>query len=258
MNNCLILGSGRSGTSMMGGIMHDAGYYMGEGLYPGRESNPKGFFENAEINGLNEKILSHYDDKWGKIKNKLFKKATVYAPSQGQRWLISLDKDVDINCIDENIKQRVKNAVSKQPFCYKDPRFSYTLPVWEQFLPKDTKFIVMFRSPGTTINSILKECSSVKYLSSLEINKEKAQESWVNVYKHVQKNYEKNPEKFLFLHYEQVYTGEGIKKLSTFLNTEIKSDFVEKDLKRSKEIESISQEAQKVYKWLCERAAYEH
>lgn len=258
MNDCLILGSGRSGTSMMGGIMHDAGYYMGEDLYPGRDSNPKGFFENAEINGLNEYILSHYDSFVDKVKKRLLNKASIYAPDQGQRWLMSIKKNTDITFIDKKIENRIKKAVSHNGFCYKDPRFSYTLPVWEKFLPKDTKYIVMFRSPGTTVSSILKECSNVKYLRNLEIDQEKAEESWVNVYKHVQKSYEINPEKFLFLHYEQVYTGEGIKKLSDFLNVEIKSDFVEKDLKRSKDLENISQEAKKVYEWLCEKAGYEH
>ena len=30
MRNCLILGSGRSGTSMIGGILHQAGYFVGD------------------------------------------------------------------------------------------------------------------------------------------------------------------------------------------------------------------------------------
>ncbi|NIM13858.1 MAG: sulfotransferase family protein, partial [Candidatus Aminicenantes bacterium] len=55
MKNCLILGSGRSGTSMIAGILHKAGYFMGDNLYPPRSANPKGFFENWEINEINEK-----------------------------------------------------------------------------------------------------------------------------------------------------------------------------------------------------------
>ena len=50
VKNCLILGSGRSGTSMIAGILHKAGYFMGDNLYPPRSANPKGFFENWEIN----------------------------------------------------------------------------------------------------------------------------------------------------------------------------------------------------------------
>ena len=124
MNNCLVLGSGRSGTSMMGGILNDAGYFMGDDLYPGRDSNPKGFFENAEINEINEKILEHYDSKVAKLKRFLFKKSTIEAPSYGQRWLSSISIKTKVNFINSELSERIENAVKQQPFGYKDPRFS--------------------------------------------------------------------------------------------------------------------------------------
>ena len=58
MRNIIILGSGRSGTSMLAGCLSTSGYFMGDNLYKKRESNPKGFFENKEINTINEDILS--------------------------------------------------------------------------------------------------------------------------------------------------------------------------------------------------------
>ncbi|RME58681.1 sulfotransferase family protein, partial [Candidatus Parcubacteria bacterium] len=57
MRNVLILGSGRSGTSMVAGTLAKAGYFMGTQFVPPRESNPKGFFEDHEINDINEAIL---------------------------------------------------------------------------------------------------------------------------------------------------------------------------------------------------------
>src|SRR5262249_21790216 len=56
--NCLILGSGRSGTSMLAGMLRLAGYYMGEHLVPADPSNPKGYFEDDEVNAINEELLS--------------------------------------------------------------------------------------------------------------------------------------------------------------------------------------------------------
>ena len=44
--NCLILGSGRSGTSMAAGILARAGYFMGAELWPADIGNPKGYFED--------------------------------------------------------------------------------------------------------------------------------------------------------------------------------------------------------------------
>ena len=61
MRNCLVMGFGRSGTSLMAGILLNSGYYLGDDLYPARESNPTGFFENSFINGINEQILKNYD-----------------------------------------------------------------------------------------------------------------------------------------------------------------------------------------------------
>jgi hypothetical protein len=45
----LVLGSGRSGTSLASGILSKAGYYMGENLMPATHTNPKGFFESFDI-----------------------------------------------------------------------------------------------------------------------------------------------------------------------------------------------------------------
>jgi hypothetical protein len=60
MRNCIILGSGRCGTSMAAGCLAKAGYFMGEQLLPPRSANPKGLFEDEEINDINEQILAAY------------------------------------------------------------------------------------------------------------------------------------------------------------------------------------------------------
>ena len=49
----LILGSGRSGTSMLAGTLSAAGYYIGDCLIEANEANPKGFFEDYEVNAIN-------------------------------------------------------------------------------------------------------------------------------------------------------------------------------------------------------------
>jgi hypothetical protein len=56
--NLFILGSGRSGTSMVAGLFRNAGYFMGDKLHEPRHSNPLGFFEDAAVNNINESILA--------------------------------------------------------------------------------------------------------------------------------------------------------------------------------------------------------
>lgn len=53
--------------------------------------------------------------------------------------------------------------------CYKDPRFSYTLPAWLPYL-HDTRMICIFREPGLTAESIVTECRTMPYLANLEMN----------------------------------------------------------------------------------------
>ncbi|NIM13857.1 MAG: hypothetical protein GTO45_17575, partial [Candidatus Aminicenantes bacterium] len=59
-------------------------------------------------------------------------RTTVYSPGKGQGWLISLSgqTDIDNRGPHPEIENRMKAAVSRKPFAYKDPRFSYTLPAW--------------------------------------------------------------------------------------------------------------------------------
>ena len=74
MRNCIILGSGRSGTSMVAGSVAGAGYHMGDQLHAARISNPKGFFESSEINDINEALLAPSMGEVSRL-------------GSGQRWL---------------------------------------------------------------------------------------------------------------------------------------------------------------------------
>lgn len=260
MRNCLILGSGRSGTSMLGGILHNTGYFMGDKLYrQGLDSNLKGFFEWKEINQINETILSSYGQSiYTGITRKFFKKNRVTNPGKNQRWLLSLPPGVNVKCSDSATAERIKQVVEKEPFCYKDPRFSYTLPVWKNFLAKDTAYICIFREPGVTVESILKECRSRDYLADLIINRRLAYKVWANIYSHILLKGAVPPQEknFFFVHYNQIYDGSALPALAKFLNAELNSDFVEKDLKRSVSLKPDPGYVKKIYGRLCELAGY--
>src|SRR5690349_12501793 len=116
--NCLILGSGRSGTSMLAGTLCGAGYYMGEHLVPANEANPKGFFEDDEINAINEALLAPLTPR--------------RRPAYGWRWLASVPVGTPFACPPE-LGQRIQAQTARAPFCFKDPRFCYTLPAWRRF-----------------------------------------------------------------------------------------------------------------------------
>jgi len=242
---------------MIGGILHDAGYFMGNDLYPPGRGNPKGFFENAEINGINEKILAKYDKPLRKYLKKFYRNYTVYRPDNWQRWLMSLPVTVNIDSENEEIAGRIIGAIRKKPFAYKDPRFGYTLPVWRKYLENATVFICVFREPNTTMKSILKECASEEYLKNFKIDQKDAYDSWFNMYSHVIEKHLDDKGQFIFVHYDQIYSGSALPMLSNKLGVELKHDFVAKELKRTESDSSIPPKIIKVYNRLCRLAGYE-
>ena len=171
MRNCLIMGFGRSGTSLMAGILHHSGYFLGNDLYPTRESNPFGFFENAFINGINESILKEFDYRNIFNNAPAFSKSySPYHPGEGQRWLSFIPEEIKINHCNEMIVDSIREALQPSGFAYKDPRFNYTLGIWNNQIKDDTLFICMFRQPDITVGSVLKECEYAPYLSDFYIS----------------------------------------------------------------------------------------
>lgn len=130
----IVLGSGRSGTSMFTGALAKSGYNLGENPnYLGcNKSNPKGFFEDLEVNTINEDILKKsLFDIPEKLRSRFFPAYTFYRA----RWLSRMPLNYSPRS-DKEIDQRIQKVVSQVPFCFKDPRFSYTLPIWQNFLLK--------------------------------------------------------------------------------------------------------------------------
>lgn len=258
MKNCLILGSGRSGTSMLAGTLYQSGYYLGEKLHKPEISNPKGFFEWMTINQINELILAPYAKQGFKVKliETFLKKGTVYNPrGKNQKWLLSLPLETEVNNSMPEVETTIKEVLAKEPFCYKDPRFSYTLPVWEKFLKPDTVFICVFREPDITVNSILKECQSRQYLRTLYINRHMAYNVWLNIYAHAFKH-AAHLENMVFIHYDQVFDGTGLQILSKILEVPLKKEFVDKSLKRTLPGGPVPRKVKNLYRRLCEAAHY--
>jgi len=80
----LVLGAGRSGTSAVAGILHNAGVFMGETFIIQNRNNPKGYFEDREFldfhTGRNK--LKQYSKEWVDALETLIKKRQAL----GKKW----------------------------------------------------------------------------------------------------------------------------------------------------------------------------
>ncbi len=258
MKNLIILGSGRSGTSMAAGIFYKSGYYMGERpeYLKVNSSNPKGFFEDYEVNTINEDILKKTIPNFPeKIRRRFFSSYTFYRA----RWLARIPLGKKIKS-DVDIDRRIKNCTLRQPFCYKDPRFSYTLPVWSKFLPSDTCFLVVFRHPYQTSESIVRECGESPALRKLKMNRHISLNIWVYMYAHILKYYENSNHKqaWYFMHFDQFFDSHQLKELESFSKARVDMGFADKKLSRTSIPEEIKEKRLKtIYSRLNTLAEYQ-
>lgn len=257
--NLLIFGSGRSGTSMVAGLLKDSGYFFGNNsnYLDSRAGNPKGFFEDLEVNTINEDILAgNLINIPEKIRRRFFSHFTFYRA----RWLAAIPLYYKLNA-NRAIEKRICNLMSREPYCFKDPRFSYTLPLWRPYLNPGTKFLVVYRDPHKTAQSILRECRETPVLWKLKLSMQKAYNIWYSMYAHILKNYRKDMEKenWFFLHYDQVFDENEISRLEEFLDVEVDGKFAKKSLSRTIDHkEYFSPRIERTYNKLNKLAHYEN
>lgn len=252
MRNCIILGSGRSGTSMAAGVLNKTGYFMGERLNPRNETNPKGQFEDREINRINEELLAHVTPhRPPSFLGKLFFRTR---PKFGQRWLARLPLETRIPS-PPRLEKRMRFLTQREPFCFKDPRFSYTLAAWRPFV-KNVVFVCVFRHPGAVVTSILKQKEKRPHLRNFSINPNQAFQVWECMYSHILINHYPKGGDWLFLHYDQFFDGSACDKLEEGLRARVDRDFPESGLNRSIQRGEVPSQISSLYSQLCELAGY--
>jgi hypothetical protein len=255
MKNCIVLGAGRSGTSMVAGTLADAGYYMGDTMMSATDANPKGYFESREVETVNDGLV-----------------ATMLQPSRRER-LLTLGRGIPRQPNFEDatpgmrvhwlaliptlrrpyprasLVRQIETLTQRRPFCFKDPRFSYTLPVWRPYLT-DTVYVCVFREPTVTAVSTLKEVEREPYLAGIRYSFDMALDLWVYTYRHILEKHRHQGD-WLFLHYDQVLTPDGLDRLEAHTGARVNRDFPDAALKRSESREAIPPRAARVYESLC-------
>lgn len=130
----IITGSGRSGTSAVARLVHEAGLSVGHDLIEADESNAEGYFEERGLIAMNDAILNDVGlNEWFAVASREQILEAARARGDAMREL----------------------AESATP-AWKDPRFCWTLEAWMELLPERPRVIVCLRSPSEVAASTLK------------------------------------------------------------------------------------------------------
>jgi hypothetical protein len=253
IRNAIVLGAGRSGTSLLAGLFSGAGYYSGENLWPATGSNPLGYFEDAEINGINEDLLNKVTP-W-RPRGLIGALLPIFRdrPRRSQRWLATISTGTEIPS-DLALDKRMDAQVRRRPYLFKDPRFAYTLATWAPHLAEDTVFLCVFREPQRTINSIMKVVQDERYLRDLRMTPERASQYWEAIYRSALHQQLLVGGDWLFVYYDELLTGRAIPHLEDYLGAHADENMLRPDLKRSTMDARVEGSAEVLFSTLIELA----
>jgi hypothetical protein len=130
----IITGSGRSGTSAVARLIHEAGIPVGRDLIAADESNAEGYFEERSVIAMNDRILGDAGmEAWFAVapREELLTAAQAY-------------------------RDEMRALAAEATPAWKDPRFCWTLEAWMELMPSRPRVVVCLRSPLEVVASTLK------------------------------------------------------------------------------------------------------
>ncbi|MFN5027871.1 MAG: sulfotransferase family protein [Burkholderiales bacterium] len=205
----VVVSIGRSGTSLFARILDEVlGVEFGDETdhIPRNHNNPDGYFENAEFLAFNDRVLQAAGG-WV-----LDPPALDYAARMdgNQRQELVAEAGHLLN----------RYAADKPTFGWKDPRLSFTLPIWRAACPEIVP-IIAFRKPYSVLSSIGAQLDRpIESLAGL----------WFRYYQHVFTHTEGLPR--YFASFDQLLTDPAsvVRGMAQHLGREIDESVVAKQL----------------------------
>ncbi len=232
MRNTIILGTGRSGTSMVTACFRNTGAYFGDQLIQSTPANPFGYYESQIINDLNNRLVFRLLYPRGTFRLRRF----LY-PRTHYDWrafwavLPYSERSVELRPRERDL---IDDLLANRPFCFKDPRFSATLGTWKDYLPDDTRFLTVFRCPFRTVDSMLRDARE-SYRPSLEFRRNKLLRTWIRTYERLLR-WAETDERFMVFDSELLLAGRGQNELESFVESQLDFSQIDPQVRRSKGI----------------------
>lgn len=254
MHNVIILGSGRSGTSMVAGLFRHNGAFQGKELLAPTISNPLGYYEDKHLNLLNNALIERML-RWPTL-NRLRTRISWPAHTDPRCYWLAAPRWLRKSPLTAEQQEQMTWYTAQQPFCYKDPRFNVTLHLWEPFLPPDTRYLVIFREPDKTVDSILRDAQEL-YRPPLPLTEKWGYIMWHRTYERLLHRYGGHPH-WMFIHYGQVQSLEAIPAMEAFVDARLDAANINPAISRSQlrtnQSLAIARRCDDLYDLLCLRA----
>jgi len=203
---------------MVAGLFRSSGAYLGEDSYESRRANPTGFFEDQQINRLNNMILERML-RWPTLDVRVRRRIAPEAHVRKSAFWLAAPRRIKRVTLPPEIIESIRSLTARQPFVYKDPRFSVTDWAWTPHAPGDLRRIVVFRDPFRTCDSILREAGE-GYDPPLDITRRWAMLSWVRNYRRLLHD-GAGRDDWLFLNYDDVLSHRARTPLEAFVDAEL-------------------------------------
>jgi len=116
--------------------------------------------------------------------------------------------------------------------------------------------LCVFRESANTASSILKQIQNAPHLQGFSLTFEQALQVWTLMYSHIYEIHRHQGE-WLFLHYNQLLTKEGLDRLEYFTGASVDRSFPDPSLRRSFSEIAVSQKTLELYNNLCKLAEYQ-
>lgn len=146
----IVIGMHRSGTSMLGGLLID------QGFFPGRHLQADNHHEALFFQDLNRWIMGQANAGWDNPEGV----AHVLASPEARRMTVDyLDlslrspRAIEFLGVGRYLRLRAVQALD-EPWGWKDPRTTYTLPLWLEIFP-DAKVLHIKRHGVDVANSLV-------------------------------------------------------------------------------------------------------
>ena len=124
---------------MVSRLLNLCGLYLGpeSDLLPPAQDNPEGYWENKHFVGINDRLLAHLNAGWD------------LAPAVPKGW----ETHPEIDALRKESLELIERFSQHEPWGWKDPRNSLTLPFWTHLMP-NLKVLIVLRNPLEVAQSL--------------------------------------------------------------------------------------------------------